>query len=413
MKNSPASQIIKISQSEARRTMLSCQGLYPPRSWKGKRGVKAFFNRVRSIQFDPINVVGRNPDLVLQSRVIDYKPSLLDGLLYQDRYLVDNWDKMASLSLAEDWPLFSRHRSRMEEIFGVPSDVVMSLAPIVLGQIKEEGPQCSLDFQFEEKTDWAWGPTRVTRASLEGLYKMGQLGVHHRVSNRRYFDLIENLLPGELLDEPDPNQNLEAYQRWHVLRRIGAMGLAHPNAGEQWGGMIGVKTPKRNQVIRELVADGKLLMIEVEGIEGDQFYIRSEDQKLLWSSKKGPEENRAAFIAPLDNLLWDRKTVKRLFDFSYMWEVYKPEKQREYGYYVLPVLFGDRFVGRFDPAYDKKSGLLTIKNWWWERGVKVDHEFASALKACLEEFLIYLNASGLDFPKNLLRKGDLDWLLDI
>lgn len=410
MKNIPARQIIKITPSEARRTMLACQGLYPPRSWKGKRGVKAFFNRVRSIQFDPINVVGRNPDLVLQSRVIDYKPSLLDRLLYQDRYLVDNWDKMASLSLAEDWPFFSRHRSRMEEVFGVPSDVVMSLAPIVLGQIKEEGPQSSLDFQFEEKTDWAWGPTRVTRASLEGLYKMGQLGVHHRVNNRRYFDLIENLLPGELLDEPDPNQDLEAYQRWHVLRRIGAMGLAHPNAGEQWGGMIGVKTPKRNQIIRELVADGKLLVIEVEGIEGEQFYMRSEDQKLLWRSKKDPGEIRAAFIAPLDNLLWDRKTVKRLFDFSYMWEVYKPEKQREYGYYVLPVLYGDQLVGRFDPSFDKKTGIFKINSWWWEKDIQVDQEMADALQEALQDFLTYLEVKELDIPKELKRKEGLEWL---
>ena len=125
----------------------------------------------------------------------DFKPAILDELLYSDRVLVDNWDKMASLSLAEDWPFFSRHRSRMEDMFGVPSEVVMSLAADILGQIKKEGPQCSLDFKHVQKTDWAWGPTRVSRAALEGLFKMGQLGVHHRVNNRRYFDLIENLLP--------------------------------------------------------------------------------------------------------------------------------------------------------------------------------------------------------------------------
>ncbi len=201
-----------ISQQTARRTLLACQGLYPPRSWSGKRGAKSFLKKVRSIQFDPINVVGRNPDLVLQSRVKDFRPKLLDELLYKDRFMVDNWDKMASLSLAEDWPYFSHHRSRMQDIFGVPSDVVMSLAPIVLGQIRQEGPQCSLDYQFEEKTDWSWGPTRVTRASLEGLFKIGKLGVHHRVNNRRYFDLIENLLPAEVLEKSDPNQTLREYQ---------------------------------------------------------------------------------------------------------------------------------------------------------------------------------------------------------
>jgi uncharacterized protein YcaQ len=411
--NQPDSDVQRVSLSAARRAMLASQGLYPPRKWKGKRGVKAFFQSVRSIQFDPINVVGRNPDLVLQSRVVDYKPALLDELLYQDRYLVDNWDKMASLSLAEDWPYFSRHRAKMEDMFGVPSDVVMSLAPTVLEQIKEKGPQCSLDFQFEEKTDWAWGPTRVTRASLEGLYKMGQLGVDHRVSNRRYFDLIENLLPGELLGREDPNDSLEAYQRWHVLRRIGAMGLAHPNAGEQWGGMIGVKSPRRREILKELVAEGTLMIIEVEGLEGDQFYLRCEDKKFLQEPKEGKIERGAAFIAPLDNLLWDRKTIQRLFNFSYMWEVYKPVKKREYGYYVLPVLYGDRFVGRFHPAYDKKSGVLRIQNWWWERGVEVDQEMSIALGESMKDFLVYLAANDLEFTTDLLNVGGLDWLQDI
>ena len=393
--------------------MLACQGLYPPRNWEGKRGVKSYFQQVRSIQFDPINVVGRNPDLVLQSRVVDYKPSLLDGLLYEDRYLVDNWDKMASLSLAEDWPYFSRYRDRMEEIFGVPSEVVMSLAPTVLEQIKREGPQSSLDFDFIKKTNWAWGPTRVTRASLEGLYKMGRLGVHHRVSNRRYFDLIENLLPKELLSIPDPNQSMETYQRWHVLRRIGAMGLAHPNAGEQWGGMIALKSPRRREIMRDLIADGEIVVIEIEGLKGEEFYMRREDYEGLHKNLGAQPNPRAAFIAPLDNLLWDRKTIKKLFDFSYMWEVYKPKKQREYGYYVLPVLYGEQFVGRVDPAFDKKTGVLTINNWWWEGGVEVGQEMANALRDCLKAFLSYLDANELVYSKNLLEKGGLEWLQEI
>lgn len=401
---------VQFSLTEARRAILACQGLLPPRRWKGKRGVKSFLKRVRSIQFDPINVVGRNPDLVLQARVAEFKPALLDELLYQDRYLVDNWDKMASLSLAEDWPYFSRHRERMGEIFGVPSEVVMSLAPVVIDQIKREGPQSSLDYKFEEKTDWAWGPTRVTRASLEGLYKMGRLGVHHRVNNRRYFDLIERLLPDQLLEEPDPNHSLEDYQRWHILRRIGAMGLAHLNAGEQWGGMIGIKSPQRREIVRELVAAGDLIEIAVEGLEGDVFYARRQDYQEIRKTLQSTPNPGAAFIAPLDNLLWDRKSLKKLFDFSYMWEVYKPVKKREYGYYVLPVLFGDQFVGRFDPAFDKKTGQLTIQDWWWEEGVILDQDLANALRDCMKDFLAYLDASELAYSKSLLKKGGLDWL---
>ncbi len=404
---------IPISLKTARRTMLAAQGLYPPRSWRGKQGARAFLKKVRSIQFDPINLVGRNPDLVLQSRVRDFRPEVLDDLLYQERFLIDNWDKMASLSLAEDWPYFARHRSKMEDMFGIPSDVVMSLAPTVLAQIRENGPQCSLDYQFEEKTDWAWGPTRVTRASLEGLFKIGQLGVHHRVNNRRYFDLIENLLPEDLLVSSDPNPTLEDYQRWHVLRRVSGLGLAHINAGEQWGGMIGIKSPRRRKIIDQLVESGDLLELAVDELAGEIFYILKEDQKLLNQAVSGGSSPGAALIAPLDNLLWDRKTINRVFDFSYMWEVYKPKEKREYGYYVLPVLYGDRFIGRLDPGFDKKTGVLTINDWWWEEGIEPDEAQAAALTTCLEDFIAYLGASELQYSKTLLRKGGLDWLKEI
>lgn len=407
------SKNIQLAKQTARRFILASQGLYPPRAWQGKRGAKSFLNQVRSIQFDPINVVGRNPDLVLQSRVRDFRPAMLDELLYTDRILVDNWDKMASLSLAEDWPYFSRHRERMEEMFGVPSEVVMSLAPTVLDQIRRQGPQCSLDYKFEEKTDWAWGPTRVTRASLEGLFKMGMLGVHHRVNNRRYFDLMENLQPAELLEMEDPNQSREDYQRWHMLRRIGALGLAHPNGGEQWGGMIGIKTPQRRTILDELLDNGQVLAVEVEELPGDLFYFRREDKKILNRIMNEEPAREAAFIAPLDNLLWDRKTVNRIFDFSYMWEVYKPEAKREYGYYVLPVLYGDQLVARLDPEFDKKTRVLTVNNWWWEDGIQMDQNMAEALTRCMRDFLTYLDAGVIKYSNKLLKKGNLEWLGEV
>lgn len=411
--SSDASPTITLSLEEARRAVLACQGLYPPRTGQGKAGVRSFLEEVRSIQFDPINVVGRNPDLVLQSRVQDYSPDLLDELLYQDRDLIDIWDKMASLGLKEDWPYFARRRGRMEGIFGVPADVVMTLAPQVLDQIRQKGPQCSLDYQLEEKTDWAWGPTRVTRASLEGLFKMGQLGIHHRVNNRRYFDLIENLLHEEFLQTPDPNHSLEEYQRWHVLRRVGGLGLAHPNAGEQWGGILGVKTARRRKILEELAEAGDLLRIEVESLPEDVFYLRSEDASKLEAAGQGRVPWKAALIAPLDNLLWDRKSVRRLFDFDYVWEVYKPAQKRIYGYYVLPILYGDRLIGRLDPSFDKGTGLLTINDWWWEPGVELDRELAAALQDCLVDFMAYLSAEDLRCPKTVICKSGLDWLEDL
>ena len=155
------------------------------------------------------------------------------------------------------------------------------------------------------------------------------------------------------------------------------------------------------------------MKVEVEELPGDIFYLLQEDKKLVNRSKKGDPIQEAALIAPLDNLLWDRKNVKRIFDFSYIWEVYKPKEKREYGYYVLPVLYGDRFVARLDPGFDKKTRILTINNWWWEDGVNPDGQMIEALKRCLTDFMVYLNSEELKFSKTLLKRGGLDWLGEI
>lgn len=115
-------------------------------------------------------------------------------------------------------------------------------------------------------------------------------------------------------------------------------------------------------------------------------------------------------IAPLDNLLWDRRLLKALFDFDYRWEVYVPPERRRYGYYVLPVLYGDRFIARFDPARDEERGVLVIKNWWWEEGVRPSPAIRDALRACFREFLAYMGAFRVEVEREPREKSGLDGL---
>ncbi|MBC8506667.1 MAG: YcaQ family DNA glycosylase [Anaerolineales bacterium] len=407
----PPSPSLTIDKTTARRFMFAHHHLWPPRQLQGKQGVRQYIRHVGGIQFDPINIVGRNPDLVLQSRVVDFNLGMLDELLYEDRQLLDGWDKMASIISADDWPYFSRKRGRMQDIFGVPTEVVMQVAPNILEKIRQNGPQSPLDFKGNEKTDWSWGPTKVSRAGLEGLYAMGKLGVHHRVNNRRYFDFIENLLPAKLLDAPDPNLSIEEYEDWHVLRRVGGMGLVFPNAGEHWYGIIGVKTPERKQIISRLVERGDLISLTIEEIPDKVFYIRQADMPTLEAAQNTKQSQPgAAFLAPLDNLLWNRKMNGWLFDFEYIWEVYKPKAKRQYGYYVLPVIYGDQFIARFDPAFDKKSRHLTIQNWWWEEGIKPDEMMEAALIDCLQDFVAYLNAQGFEIGEVIEKEVSMRWM---
>ena len=129
--------------------------------------------------------------------------------------------------------------------------------------------------------------------------------------------------------------------------------------------------------------------------------MRSDDQGELETFLNSSSPSlRATFLAPLDNLIWDRRLVEILFGFVYRWEVYKPKEEREYGYYVLPVIYGDRFVARFEPGRDKQSGDIIVKNWWWEPGIKVSSRMRSAIKTCFRRFSQYLGADHIRYDGN-------------
>ena len=162
----------------------------------------------------------------------------------------------------------------------------------------------------------------------------------------------------------------------------------------KFGGLIGWRDGQIRAAIGRLAAKGGLVPVSIEELPRQRFYIRRDDLPALAAATKTyPGRQRAALIAPLDNLMWDLKLVETLFDFRYTWEVYKPADKRDYGYYVLPVLYGDRFVARIDLAFDRANRVLTVKNWWWEREVnKSDEIMLAALRDCLTDFAAYLDA---------------------
>jgi uncharacterized protein YcaQ len=391
---------------------MSHQRLWPPRKLRGKAGILEFIRHVGCIQFDPINIVGRNPDLVLQSRIKEYRPAMLEELLYSNRQLLDGWDKVSSIILTEDWPYFSRHRERMREQHGDPSNPPMEIAPMILDAICERGPLSSIDFKHSDRVDWSWGhQSRLAKASLDVLYAMGEVLVHSRVGSRRVFDLTDRLISPELISTPDPNKTVEDYQEWHMLRRIGGLGLANPGASEFWLAMLGVKGDVLRSMLVRLVERGELVALAVEGVPNRTFFIRSKDLSTmeLARTKRAPKA-RAALIGALDNALWDRNMLRWIFDFEYVWEVYKPVRERKYGYYVLPVLYGDRFVARVDPVFDRKERELTLKNWWWEDGVQPDDRMNLALVTCMEEFMRYLGANQIRLENEASRKNNMEWV---
>jgi hypothetical protein len=243
------------------------------------------------------------------------------------------------------------------------------------------------------------------------MYAWGELIIHHRVHTRKVYDFAHRHLPEELLSAPEPNETVEAYHDWYVLRRIGSIGLLWNRSGSAWLGMRGIKSRERAAALARLLEQGKVIKVRVEGID-PVLYMRSEDKTRLdkvLNASSSPR-SRPAILAPLDNLLWDRRFVEELFDFDYVWEVYKPADERLYGYYVLPILYGDRFVARFEPERDERSGALIVKNWWWEPGIMPSKSVQTELLRCFERFLSYLGANTVRVDEHTAAEVDLDWL---
>ncbi|OPA75370.1 hypothetical protein BVG16_21165 [Paenibacillus selenitireducens] len=379
-------ETITLTKLQARRFLLYYHGLLGKFQFTGKEGVMSYIRRVGCIQFDPLNVVGMNPELVLQSRIQDFDRNLLWDLLYKERRLIDYWDKNMSIFPIEDWPYFWRCRKNHQTWCNSNIEIVDQ----VYAEISNRGYLCSGDIDYQEKIDWSWGATRLSRAALEGMYHAGYLGIHHKVNTRKYYDLAERLIPKDLYTSTDPFQTNEQYYEWYVLRRIGSIGLLWNRPSDAWLGINGLKSLQRNQAFEKLMDEQRIIEVKVEGMPYP-FYIRSIDINILHKAmENNTTDKRSSILAPLDNLLWDRTLIKALFDFEYRWEVYKPVAERKYGYYVLPVLYDDQIVARFEPLKHTANEPLFIKNWWWEDQTIITPSMKESIKVCLERFATIL-----------------------
>ncbi len=353
------------------------------------KNVYEVVRKLQAIQYDPLNVVGRNPDLVLQSRIKNYKPEMLQKELYQKRTLVDGFDKMLCIYPAEDYPYLKRLR-RTTVWWYRENPEITSAFEDVRKIIREKGPVSSDDIGMDQKVAWPWGATRLSRAALESMWMAGELTIHHKEGARRYYDLAERHLSGEILFMEDPNADEESYFEWQTLRRIHAVGMLRKGPSDAFLGIENFKAAERNRAFETLLQ--KRLIAEIN-VEGDKYYIPSENLPLVDSSF--PVSSLARVIAPLDNLMWDRKLIQRIFGFDYTWEVYTPKEKRKYGYYVLPVFYKDRFIARFEPE-PFRGGKLSVKSWWWEENVRITDSMKKAILTMLSDFARYLGAESFD-----------------
>lgn len=413
----------KLSKRQARLFLLRHQRLVADGGAGGKQGIYDYVRHVGCIQYDPLSIAGHNHELVLQARIPDFVPAMANELLYQDRVLIDGWDKNMSIYCTEDWPYFQRRREAAAR--HRHNEAMAAMVAHVREELESRGPLSSLDLESREKIDWAWAPARLSRAAMESMYFWGELSIHHRVHTRRYYDYTSKLLPAELLSASDPNTTLESHFDWYVLRRIGSIGLQWNRAGDGWLGIAGLKSKERTASVQRLLQSNLLREVQVEGLKLP-LYVRTADTPVLEAVLEDaaadvPQSDAqplplsggssfAALLAPLDNLLWDRELIRQLFGFHYRWEVYKPVLEREYGYYVLPLLYDDRFIARLEPVMNKKTGILDIIRWWWEPGEALERSMLPALLQAFQALMRSTGATGIRLSPELIEACGLQEL---
>ncbi len=274
----------------------------------------------------------------------------------------------------------------------------------MLERIKAEGPLSSADFERESGAtkDWFGMPENAVRSVLEAYTVAGVIGLTRREGNVRYYDLIERLLPARLLAQQVPERDQLRHKQLSRHRAHGLLG-----AGGAGGTFARIAAPDtRRELHGELVELGSLLPVEVEGMRGKRF-VPAEEVELLQTP---PEPTPSvAFIAPFDSLLWDTALLASLFDFEYVWEgFFKPEKRR-WGYYVLPITFGDRFVGRIEPRIDRERAGVEVLGVWWEEGFTPSRTdgFVDAMRDALRAYLRFAGAGRVDWASHLTREKRL------
>jgi uncharacterized protein YcaQ len=268
-------------------------------------------------------------------------------------------------------------------------------------------PLSALDFEGERgaTTDWFGLPTNAVRAVLEAYAVTGVLGLARRDGNRRHYDLLELLLPADLLARGLP---LREQLRHKLLSRYRAHGLlGGAGGGDIFAGLGAAKPsperpdhPGRNAMREELIERGELVPVEVEGVRGKRFVIK-EDVELLEAPPEPPPS--VAFLPPFDPLIWDRGLLGSLFDFDYVWELFLPPAKRRWGWYVLPIFFRDRLVGRIEPRIDRADARVQVLDVWWENGFapRRAEGFVDAMRDALRDYICFAGANRLEWAPHL------------
>ncbi len=411
--------MLTVNLETARRFILGKQGLWPGRRWRGIEGTAQAMREIEYLQLDPLQIIARSHDITLHSRVLDYTPGLWENVTYEQRQFFDwgGWLAARPMDELPHWRVVMRRErdgdpgtnTRIHQMAVEHAEAIAEMRTV----LQERGVVNNREFNAasRKRTDHYRG-RKDSALALYYLWRTGEVMTHHREKFERVYALTEAVAPAQFIRESDETEA----DRYLIKKDVSFSGLARiSRTSDAW--QRGVPFAKMAPILDALIAEGELVEVKVEGWKVSH-YILGSDVELLnevsagrvpqaWMPTDTTTTEEAVFLAPLDQVS-ARGRAKILFGFDYIWEVYKPEHKRKYGYYTLPVLWGDRLVARFDSKLDRTTSTFVILGFWLEDDtLGTDEAFAEALARGFVRFVKFLgagklNASAMGEP--LLRK---------
>jgi uncharacterized protein len=392
----------QIDVTTARRLAIAKQRLAGPEPRSSPAKVLDVVRSIRCVQLDPISVVARSPLLVLRSRLGDFQPKHLDRLLFRDRSLFEYWAHAASIVLTEDYPIF-RYRMRHWPGPGVWSDRVRDwielnakLRRSILSELRRRGPLRLRDFPDRSVESWessGWTRDRNVDQMVRFLWIQGKVMVADRNGLEKWWDLTERVLPEPVRRERLSDTQVARRAIELSLRCLG-VGTANHVRGHFTHGYPGLVS-----ILQGFERSGLVERVDVVRDGARQpgvWYVHRDDLPLLERIDRGRWEPRTTMLSPFDNLLHDRKRLLDVFGIDYKMEIYVAAAKRRHGYYSMPVLHGDRFLARVDPAADRQASRLIVRQLVPEPGVKADAANTAAVSSAVHELAGWVGAEYLD-----------------
>ena len=399
--------MLTIDITTARRFILGQQGLWPGRRWQGTEGVAQAMREMEYLQLDPLQIVARSQDIQLHSRVLETTPGAWEEVTYGQRRFFDwgGWLAARPMDELPHWRVVMRRErdsqagdSRIGGMGRDHAEAIVEMRAI----LRERGTVSNRDFQMATRTrTQSYRGRKDSALALYYLWRTGEVMTHHREKFERVYALTEAVAPAHLIRESDEDEA----DRFLIKKEIGFSGLARiKRTSETWQRGEPDRAAKR---LREaMLADGEIIEVRIEGWKAPHHALGRDAATLAelsagrvpaaWTPLEGTTTDEVIFLAPLDPVS-ARGRAKVLFGFDYVWEVYKPAEQRKYGYYTLPILWGERLVGRFDSKLDRTTNTLVILGLWLEEeALGQDEAFAAALVRGFARFVTFLGADSLD-----------------